>query len=91
MKTQCIIREVSARHTRNADEIRQTMNHIKSIPVDQKYIRSAADMMQTAMQNTQSEYIDSYGVAAAYVMRYAVQLVKEGKIAITEDPEADHE
>lgn len=91
MKTQCIIREVSARHTRNADEIRQTMNHIKSIPVDQKYIRSAADMMETAMQNTKSEYIDSYTVCASYVMRYTVQLIKEGKISITEDPEADHE
>lgn len=91
MKTQCIIREVSARHTRDADQIRQTMTAVKSILVEQKYIRSAADMMETAMQNTHSKYIDSYGVAAAYVMRYAVQLVKEGKIDLSEDPEADHE
>ena len=83
MKTQCIIREVSARHTRNADEIRQTMNHIKSIPVDQKYIRTAADMVATAYANTQSQYINSEGVAAGYVMRYTLQLIKEGKI----DPE----
>lgn len=89
MKTQCIIRRVSARHTRHADEIRQTMNAVKSIPVEQKYIKAAADMMETAMQNTQSEYIDSYGVAAAYIMRYAVQLMNEGKISL--DPEADHE
>ena len=91
MKTQCIIRRVSARHTRHADEIRQTMNAVKSIPVEQKYIKAAADMMETAMQNTQSEYIDSFTVCASYVMRYTVQLVKEGKISITEDPEADHE
>lgn len=89
MKTQCIIRRVSARHTRHADEIRQTMNAVKGISVDQKYIKAAADMMETAMQNTQSEYIDSYGVAAAYIMRYAVKLMNEGKISL--DPEADHE
>lgn len=89
MKTQCIIRRVSARHTRHADEIRQTMNAVKSIPVEQKYIKAAADMMETAMQNTQSEYIDSYTVCASYVMRYAVQLMNEGKISL--DPEADHE
>lgn len=89
MKTQCIIREVSARHTRHADEIRQTMNAVKSIPVEQKYIKAAADMIETAVQNTKSEYINSSGVAAAYVMRYTVQLIKEGKISL--DPEADHE
>ncbi len=83
MKTQCIIREVKAQNTRNPEAIRETMTAVKSIPVDQKYIRTAADMVATAYANTQSQYINSEGVAAGYVMRYTLQLIKEGKI----DPE----
>lgn len=84
MKTQCLLRHIEAKHTRHPEEIRETMEAVKSLPVDQKYIKAAADIVETAYRNTESEYICSSGVAAAYVMRYTLQLVKEGKLSLEE-------
>lgn len=84
MKTQCLLRHIEAKHSRHPEAIKSTMEAVKSYPVDQKYIKTAADIVETAYSNTVSEYICSSGVAAAYVMRYTLQLVKEGKLSLEE-------
>lgn len=85
MKTQCILRHITSKHSRQPEEqLKETMEAVKSLHLQDKYLKTGADMIETAYSNTNSEYICSSGVAAAYVMRYTLQLVKEGKIKLEE-------
>ena len=85
MKTQCILRKIKNTHSRQPrEELKSTMEAVKSLHLQDKYLKTGADMIETAFRNTESEYICSSGVAAAYVMRYTLQLVKDGKIKLEE-------
>lgn len=85
MKTQCILRHIENRHSRQPEEqLKSSMEAVKGLHLQDKYLKTGADMIETAFENTKSEYICSSGVAAAYVMRYTLQLVKDGKIKLEE-------